>query len=300
MINVRTEIPVKTMLHWINLKTSKYYEWINRKGKQNAHNGNIPKKHWILDWERDAIIDYARKHIGEGYRRLTYMMLDENIVAVSPATTYRVLKAAGMLNKWNKVKRKPKGLGFEQPTVIHEHWHIDIKYVNFKGTFLFLIDIIDGYSRYIVHHDLRMNMQEYDIEITLQRALEKFPGTKPRIISDNGTQFISKDFTEYLRFVGLQHIKTSICYPQSNGKIERFHGSINQECLSKSSLINLEDAKNQIASYINYYNTERLHSSLFYLTPEDFLMNRIENRLEEREVKLEQAKQHRIEVRNVA
>jgi hypothetical protein len=120
MINTKTEIPLKKLLHWINLKTSKYYEWSNRKGKQNAHNGNIPKKHWILDWERDAIIDHARKHIGEGYRRLTYMMLDENIVAVSPATTYRVLKAAGMLNKWNKVKRKSKGLGFEQPSIVHE------------------------------------------------------------------------------------------------------------------------------------------------------------------------------------
>jgi transposase InsO family protein len=146
-------------------------------------------------------------------------------------------------------------------------------------------------------------MQEYDIEVTLQQALEKFPGTKPRIISDNGTQFISKDFTESAgggRFVGLQHIKTSICYPQSNGKIERFHGIINQECLSRSSLLNLEDANKQIASYIDYYNTKRLHSSLFYLTPEDFLMNRIDERIKERELKLQQAKQHRIEVRIVA
>ncbi len=299
LTRLKTEIPVKRLLRWIGINTSKYYQWIHRKGTQNKHNGKIPKKHWILDWETAAIISYAQKHIGEGYRRLTYMMIDENIVAVSPATTYRVLKSVGMLNKWRKIKSKSKNRGFEQPIAPHEHWHIDIKYVNFLGTFLFLIDIIDGYSRYIIHHDLRMNMQEYDIQLTLQKALEIFLGFKPRIISDNGTQFISKDFTEYLRFVGLQHIKTSICYPQSNGKIERFHGTINQECLSKSSLINLEDAKKQIASYIDYYNTKRLHSSLFYLTPEDFLLGRIDERLKHRELKLKQAKLNRLQVRNV-
>jgi len=140
-------------------------------------------------------------------------------------------------------------------------------------------------------------MQEFDIEITIQRALEKYPGYKPRIISDNGPQFISKDFAEYLKFVGLQHIRTSIAYPQSNGKIERYHRTVHEECLMKTSLINLDDARKQIASYIDYYNTERLHSSLFYLTPEDFLLGRVEIKLNEREKKLKQARKNRTEVR---
>jgi putative transposase len=79
------------------------------------------------------------------------MMLDKNIVAVSPGT---VLKANGMLNRWNKIKLRSKQHGFLQPTEVHQHWHIDIKFVNFKGTFLFLIDIIDGYSRFIANHEL--------------------------------------------------------------------------------------------------------------------------------------------------
>ncbi len=148
------------------------------------------------------------------------MMMDEDIVAVSPSSTYRILKSAGLLNRWNNVKKNLKGKGFDQPIVPHQHWHVDIKYVNFKGAFLFLISVIDGYSRYIVHHELRNSMQEFDVQITIQRALEKYPGYKPRIISDNGSQFISKDFAEYLKFAGLQHIRTSIAYPQSNGKIE--------------------------------------------------------------------------------
>jgi len=71
-------------------------------------------------------------------------------------------------------------------------------------------------------------MEEFDVQITIQRALKKFPGYKTRIISDNGSQFISKDFAEYIKFVGLQHIRISVAYPQSNGEIERYHRTIKE------------------------------------------------------------------------
>jgi transposase InsO family protein len=295
----KTNIGYNKIFGWLGISSSKYYNWLGREGKENMHNGKIPRKHWILPWERESIIEYAKKRTNEGYRRLTYMMLDEDVVAVSPATVYRVLKSAGLLNRWNKTSSQSQKHGFEQPEFPHEHWHIDIKYVNYRGTFLFLISIIDGYSRYIVNHDLRLNMQEYDIEITLQKAIEKYPGVKPRLISDNGSQFISKDFAEYLKFAGLQHVRTSIAYPQSNGKIERFHRTIHDECLMKKSLLDLDDARKQIAGYIEFYNTKRLHSSLFYLTPEDFLLGRVDQKLEVRNKKLNEAKTLRLNYKNV-
>jgi putative transposase len=294
----KTSLPVNWFLGRLGISSSKYYSWIGRQGQLNKHNGSLPRNHWIVSWEREAIIQYAKDHLGEGYRRLTYMMIDEDVAAVSPATTYRVLKQAGLLNTFNKVKKTTKGFGFDQPTAVHQHWHTDIKYVNFRGTFLFFISVIDGYSRYMVHHELRMSMQEFDVQITLQRALEKYPDGKPRIISDNGSQFISKDFAEYLKQLGLQHIRTSIAYPQSNGKIERYHRTLQRECLQKKSFINLDDARKQIAQFVDYYNTKRLHSSLYYLTPEDFLLDRVEEKLKLRERKLKQAKQNRFEVRN--
>jgi transposase InsO family protein len=299
MITAKTNTPVNKLLGMIGISSSKYYSWVDRFEQPNNHSYTIPKKHWILDWEREAIINYANTHIGEGYRRLTYMMIDDDIAAVSPSTTYRVLKSAGLLNRWNKVKKLSKGTGFEQPVSVHQHWHTDIKYVNFRGTFLFLISVIDGYSRYIVHHELRQNMQEFDVEITLQRALEKYPLAHPRLVTDNGTQFISKDFAQYIKQVGLQHIRTSIAYPQSNGKIERYHRTIHEECLMTSSLIDLDDARKQISEYIDFYNTKRLHSSLFYLTPDDFLNGRVDEKLKVRNTKLELAKKARYEVRNV-
>lgn len=106
-------------------------------------------------------------------------------VAFSPNTTYRVLKAAGRLDR-RPLGGNPKGTGFVQPLQPHEHWHMDVSYINTGGTFYFLITVLDGYSRFIVHSELRPKMEEKDVEQVLQAALEKFPQAKPRIISDNG------------------------------------------------------------------------------------------------------------------
>lgn len=274
----------------IGIHQSKYYSWSGRVGKPNHHNCTQPKTNWLKEDEIKALLSYAKNHPGEGYRRLTYMMMDDDIVAVSPSTTYRLLKSHGLLNQWNQVKTSKKGTGFVQPEKPHEHWHTDIKYVNFRGSFLFLISVIDGYSRYIVHHELRMNMQEYDVELTIQRAIEKYPGEKPRIISDNGSQYISRDFAEFIKHSELDHIRTSVNYPQSNGKIERFHRTISEECLSIKSMIDLQDVRSQISKYIEFYNTKRLHSSLFYLTPLDFLLGRVDEKLKIREDKLQRAR----------
>src|ERR1700730_7141389 len=144
-------------------------------------------------------------------------MLDADIVAVSPTSVWRLLSQAGLLLKWNG-KPSKKGTGFEQPLAAHEHWHIDVSYINISGTFYYLCSILDGCSRYIVNWDLRVSMTEADIEVILERAKELHPEARPRIISDNGPQFIAKDFKEFIRISGMTHVRTSPYYPQSNGK----------------------------------------------------------------------------------
>jgi len=203
----------------IGISRSKYYAWRKRYGKVNEHNSWIPRDFWLEAWEREAIVEYCAKHPRNGYRRLTYMLMDADIVAVSPSSVYRVLKDAGLLSRWN---RKPtrKGDGFIQPLKAHEHWHIDISYLNICGTFYYLCSLLDGYSRYIVHWEIRESMTEKDVEIITQRAREKFPGVNPRIISDNGPQFIAKDFKEFIRISGMSHVKTSP-YEKSSGGIKR-------------------------------------------------------------------------------
>jgi len=91
--------------------------------------------------------------------------------------------------------------------------------------------VLDGFSRFIVHWDLRPAMTEADIEIVLQAARELYPEAKPRIISENGPQFIARDFKEFIRIAGMTHVRTAPYYPQSNGKIERWHKSLKSECI---------------------------------------------------------------------
>ncbi len=93
--------------------------------------------------------------------------------------------------------------------------------MNITGTFHYLISILNGYSRFIVHWEIREQATELDVEVVLQRAREKFPDATPRIISDNGPQFVSREFKRYIRICGMTYVRTSPCYPQKNGKLER-------------------------------------------------------------------------------
>jgi len=288
-MNSRSLLSQQWFVQRIGIQMSKYQDWLKRYGRSNCHNGKNPRSWWIMGWEKEAVVEYCRERISEGYRRLTYRMIDEDIAAVSPASVYRILKEKDLLNRWNGKKSSSKGNGFKQPKAPHEHWHMDIAYINVMGSFMFLISVLDGYSRMIIHHELRTTMTEYDVQITLQRALEKYPGFHPHLISDNGKQFVAKDFKEYLRNCGLKQVRTSVYYPQSNGKIERFHGTIKSEAIRQQSYLSVDDARLQIDQYIRIYNEERLHSALFYLTPKEVFEGKMDQRLEERQEKLDQA-----------
>jgi putative transposase len=266
----RTEISPLRLVAWIGLSRSKYYDWKQRYGKANEHNALVPRDHWLEEWEKQRILEFHQQYPLEGYRRLTFMMLDREVVAVSPSSTYRVLKAAGVLEGWSP-KPSRKGNGFAQPLQPHDHWHIDVSYLNIAGTFFYLCSLLDGCSRFLVHWELRESMTEADVEIILQRGLEAHPHARPRIISDNGPQFIARDFKEFIRIAGLSHVRTSPYYPQSNGKIERWHRSLKGDCLRPGVPLCLDDARRLVSNFVEHYNTVRLHSAISYVTPADKL-----------------------------
>ena len=288
----KTEIKANKMVQWIGITRSKYFDWRRRYGQVNEHNAWIPRDFWLEDWEKQAIVDYYLDQPLEGYRRLTYMMMDADIVAVSPSSVYRVLRDADLLRRWNR-KTSKKGDGFHQPLKPHEHWHIDISYLNICGTFYYMCSILDGFSRYIVHWEIREAMKETDVEIILQRARELFPDAQPRIISDNGPQFISKDFKEFIRISGMTHVKTSPYYPQSNGKLERYHKTIKSTCIRPQTPLSLENARQVVTRFVTHYNNERLHSAIGYITPIDKLQGRAEMIQAQRDAKLAAARQAR-------
>ncbi|WP_310601468.1 IS3 family transposase [Desulfobulbus sp.] len=283
---------LKSIISWLGVSKSKLYAWIQRYGRVNEHNGLIPRDFWLESWERAAIIEFALANPLEGYRRLTFMLLDRDVVAVSPSSTWRVLGQAGLLQKWNR-KKSLKGTGFVQPLNPLEHWHIDVSYLNICGTFYYLCSILDGCSRFIVHWEIREQMTEQDVEIILQRAKERFPDARPRIISDNGPQFIAKDFKEFIRLSGMTHVRTSPYYPQSNGKLERFHATIKGECIRPGVPLCLDEARRMVEKFIAHYNNVRLHSAIGYVAPVDKLNGREQEIFKERDRKLEEARKLR-------
>ena len=292
----RTGLTTQRLLSWLALPTSTYHDWQRRLGQPNKHNSETPREFWLLDWERTAILDAHAGSPSEGYRRLCYAMLDAGVVAVSPATVYRVLAEANRLKRWSD--KSSKGTGFQQPTHAHQHWHMDVTYLNICGTFYYLCSILDGFSRAIIHWDIAESMREDQIELIVQRGLEMYPGVSPRIISDNGPQFVANDFKLFIRLVGLTHVRTSPYYPQSNGKKERWFKTLKTEAIRRKTPLSLADAKAVVTEFVLYYNDERLHSSIGYITPRAMLDGRAAAIADERQAKLQAARQVRIGERN--
>ena len=294
----QTGICIGQFLSLLGLSKSTYYDWKARYGVPNGSCASLPKTSWLLDWEKQAIITYALSHLGLGYRRLSYQMIDEDVVAVSPSSVYRVLKGTDLLGRTAQAVSK-KGTGFDQPTRAHQHWHVDVSYLNICGTFYYLCALLDGYSRFLVHFEIREAMRERDVEIIIQRGREKFPNVRPRIISDNGPQFIAHAFKSFIRHCGMTHVRTAPFYPQSNGKIERWHQSLKRECIRPKTPTNLEEAREVVARFVAHYNHKRYHASIGYIAPVDKLCGRAPLIVKERKRKLAQAKCLRAQLRAV-
>jgi len=124
----KTEIAVRLLVLWLGISLSKFYDWRKRYGKVNEHNACVPRDHWLTDEEKQAILAYEREYPMEGYRRLAFMMLDDDVAAASPATVYRVLKSAARLRRPSPANER-KGKGFHQPRRPHRHWHIDFSHL---------------------------------------------------------------------------------------------------------------------------------------------------------------------------
>ncbi len=135
------------------------------------------------------------------------------------------------------------------------------------------------------------------METILPRARECHPNVTRRVITDNGPQFIAKDFKEFIRVAGMTHVRTSPYYPQSNGKIERWHKTLKCECIRVKTPLSLEDARRIVTDYVSHYNDVRLNSAVGYVTPRDRLLGNDHAIHAERDRKLVQARERRKQIR---
>ncbi len=283
----------------MNVNRRKFYDWKKAYGQGWKVQNNLPKSHFLEQWERDKIVEFYREHQHDGYRRCTYMMIDQDIVYTTPSTVYSVLKKAGaMRTKYGSPSKK--GSGFNQPNSPHSQWHSDITNVTIGVDCYYLISILDGYSRAVIAWDLRKEMKTPDIGIVFQKAKELYPNVYPRCITDNGKQYKCKEFTKFIKDNQYSHTTITPYYPQSNGKQERMQGSIKFECLRIKSPTSYLDAKVILEKYIKYYNTKRLHSAIGYIAPFDKMAGKEKEIWRNRDNKIEQRRLDRQSVNYVS
>jgi len=287
---LRSDQKMTWVLSHLGLAENTYYRWRRMEASGNLEDAycKVPNLDATLNWEIEATVKYALENPKEGYRRLSYMMIDDDVVCLTPSTVYRILSERDLLHRYKRSEKSPGRYDFK-PEKPHQQWHIDIMYLWVSHRWYFFVGVLDAYSRYIVHWDLLETASSADIRAVIESALRIYPGVRPRIVTDNGPQFKSKDFRVLLKEFSLLDIKCRIRHPESNGKIERFHRSLREEGLSDKQLESKYKALDIIENWVRYYNNKRLHASLRYLRPMDYLNGLTEEKLHIRREKVKEA-----------
>ena len=276
----RSGWPVRRTLKQLGVSPASYYRW--RAGAQRA--GALPPEparplqvYEATDEEKRAVRSYALKHAGIRHRDLAWRMVDEEVAYLSPSTVYRILKGENLVCPWRRRTKRTRE-DEEKARWPDEIWATDLMYVVIGGRTYYLVNFLDEYSRMIVHHALVPSMDGMTVSIEAQGAIEKLLGEKggespargmPRLRSDNGSCYISREFRGVLDEHGLHHNRIKPHCPEENGVVERSNRTL-REALEGEELTDLLQAREVIARIIEWYNAERLHSALGYLRPMDY------------------------------
>jgi len=288
----RTGWTVRRILTRLGFPKSRFYDWSSREANDHLDDlfpGARRSVHAILPEEKEAVIEYALRRPREGYRRLTWMMVDEDVAYVTPSSVYRTLSDADLLYRWKRSRKS--GQPPPEPTRPNERWHTDLMYLRIADTWYFLVTVLDAYSRYVVHWDLLTSMTAAAVRLVIHDALKKM-GANPEIVTDNGSQFKARDFKELVRDFELEHIRIRTYHPESNGKVERFHRST-REALDEQDLRNLGRVREIIGRWVEFYNQKRLHAGIQYLPPAEYWAGDPAARIQERKEKLARGRERR-------
>ena len=295
----RSGYPVRRLLKMYGIPPATYYGWFDDnkllKDTRTVRSKNYTK---LLPEEIKAVVGFRYENPDNGYRKLTWMMVDRNIAFITEITVYRLLKGLNMLFM-GKSPEKADAEYKNKPLYVHHHWHTDIAYIKIRGIFYYLIMMLDGYSRFLLNWELMTDMTELSVSLFVQQTREKYPDGKPMLIMDNGTQFVSRDFKKLLSEIDLKPVHSRPYHPQTNGKIERMNGTVKTEAIKKKCPVNYEEACCILNDYQYEYNYQRLHAGIKYVRPSDVFFGREKEVLNGRKRKIILARKDRI-VKNKA
>lgn len=256
---------MKASSECLGISRSSYYRY--KKEPELKKRKSSKRKAPPTPSEKLAVKSAALANPMTGYKRLTHLLQNEHEAGLRAHEVYGVLNEDGLIRL--RPSRAPLSLRKpEPPSSPNEVWHIDLMYLKVSGRWLYLVDIIDGYSRYLVHWSLNSTMLTNTVTLTVQEAFEKWELTKaPAMVHDSGTQFLSKEWRDFAEHHGMPSIRTRIAHPESNGLIERLHRTHRAEALGNTELWTLETAREEMAKWSEVYNNLRPHFALRGLPP---------------------------------
>ena len=274
-----SNLSVKRTLEELDIPRSTFYRWY-RQYQEDGPDGlrdqkPNPRQFWnrIPDQAKAQVVDLALQHPEKSSRQLAWYFVDKMKYFISESSVYRILKGFDLVQSpaFEMVSVRDK---FEKPTKrVHELWQTD--FTHFKVLdwgWYYLSTILDDYSRYIIAWKLAPTMATSDVEETLELALEKSGLEKvrvrhrPRLLSDNGPAYLSKELKQFLKRKDIDHIRGAPYHPQTQGKIERWHRSM-KNVVQLQNYYSPSQLAEAIDDFVEYYNNQRYHESLDNMTP---------------------------------
>ena len=290
----RSHLPAKQTLDMLGIPRTTFYRWYERY-RRDGNDGlqdkvPQPNRVWnrIPDAVRDRLIMLALDRPELSPRELAVTFTDIKGYFVSESSVYRLLKAHDLITSPAFIVIKAASEFKDQPTTINQQWQTDFTYLKVIGWgWMYLSTILDDFSRYVVAWKLCTGMTSYDVTETLELALQASGCDqaevvqKPRLLSDNGSSYVSNELADWLSDNGMSHVRGAPYHPQTQGKIERWHQTLKNRILLEHYFLP-GDLEKQIERFVDHYNHRRYHESLDNLTPADVYFGRGESILRDR------------------
>lgn len=308
-----SHLSARQTLAKLGIPRTTFYRWYARylqRGEAGLQDQSPKPKHvWnrIPDDVRRKVVKLALKETELSPRELAVNFTDTERYFVSEASVYRVLKEHDLITSPAFIVIKAASEFKDKTTAINQLWQTDFTYLKVLGWgWLYLSTILDDYSRYIISWKLCTNMRAEDVTDTLDLALQASGCDqvhvvhKPRLLSDNGSSYVSGDLAEWLQDKGMKHSRGAPYHPQTQGKIERWHQTLKNRILLENYFLP-GDLEAQITAFVDHYNHQRYHESLNNVTPADVYFGRDTAILRQRErIKRKTLEQRRLHHRQRA
>jgi transposase InsO family protein len=273
--------PVRRTLEKIGIPHATFYRWYDlyRSGGPEALDDRRPRpdRVWnrIPDDVRERIIKLALDEPALSPRELAVRFTDTEDYFVSEASVYRLLKAHDLIASPAFIVMKAAGEFKDKTTAPNQLWQTDFTYLKVIGWgWFYLSSVLDDFSRYIIAWKLCTTMKADDVTATLTMALDASGLDKvwvlhrPRLLSDNGSSYVSSDLAKWLEQQDMQHTRGAPYHPMTQGKIERWHQTLKNRILLENYYLP-GDLEAQIDAFVADYNYRRYHESIDNLTPAD-------------------------------